>query len=259
VFDASGNLFGTTWLGGAQGSGTVFEMTLHNGTWTETVLHSFGAAGDGSIPYGGLILDAAGNAYGTTQTGGPNACIGLGCGIVFELSPANGAWNEYIIYSFQGGSDGFYPNPPLVMDKNGSLYGTTIYGGGLGQCPAGIDTVTCGTVYKLSHSTGGTWKETILYRFTGGTDGSEPSSQLTFDSSGSLYGETAQVNSDNGSVFRLKQKTTGGWALKTLHRFNGTDGANPEGGVLLGPGNTLYGTTIYGGSDSVGVVFKLGP
>ena len=258
VFDSRGNLFGTTVLGGGLNGGTVFEMTPVNGAWSETVLHSFGATNDGYLPYGGLTLDAAGNVYGTTQAGGANPCLGLGCGIVFELVAATG-WTENILHQFGGGSDGIYPNSTPIFDRVGNLYGSTVFGGGLGQCSAGIDTTTCGTVYKLSPGSNGAWTETILHRFTGGTGGSQPNSPLAFDGAGNLYGETAQTSSSNGGLFRLTAKTGGGWAFRLFFTFDGTDGANPEGGLRVSSKGVLYGTTIYGGANGYGVVFAVKP
>jgi uncharacterized repeat protein (TIGR03803 family) len=258
VFDSHGNLFGTTVIGGGRDGGAVYEMTLANGVWTETVLYSFGATNDGYLPYGGLTLDAKGNVYGTTQAGGSNPCIGLGCGIVFQLVPGSTGWTENIIHQFGGGSDGMYPNSKLAMDRNGNFYGSTAYGGGMGQCSAGIDTTSCGTVYELS-PTNGVWTEKILHRFTGGSGGSEPNSPLTFDGAGNLYGETAQTNSSNGSLFRLTPQTGGKWAFKLFFNFNNLDGANPQGGLRVSPRGVLYGTTIYGGAYSYGVVFAVKP
>jgi uncharacterized repeat protein (TIGR03803 family) len=258
VFNAAGDLFGTTVLGGGLNGGTVFEMTPSNGTWTETVLHNFGGTGDGYLPYGGLTLDAKGIVYGTSQAGGSNSCLGLGCGIAFELVSVGGGWTENILHQFAGGTDGFYPNPQLAIDKNGNLYGTTIYGGGQGTCTSGIDSVSCGTVYELSYRNGG-WHEAILHRFTGGNGGSQPSAPLTFDSSGNLYGETAQVTGNNGTLFRLAPTTTGGWTFKQLFTFNITDGANPEGGLRVGANGVLYGTTIYGGTQGEGTAFSFKP
>ena len=257
VFDPHGNLFGTTVIGGGLNGGTVYEMTPANGVWNETVLHSFGGTNDGYLAYGGLTLDAKGNVYGTTQAGGSHPCIGLGCGIVFELVAANG-WSENILHQFGGGSDGMYPNSKLAMDKSGNLYGSTVYGGGQGQCSAGIDTTTCGTIYELSPGSNGVWTEKILHRFVGGTGGSEPDSPLTIDGAGNLYGETAQVGSNNGSLFRLHPKVGGGWAFNLFFTFDGTNGANPEGGLRIVAG-TIYGTTIYGGSQGEGVVFSFTP
>jgi uncharacterized repeat protein (TIGR03803 family) len=251
VLDAAGNLYGTTPEGGSSGNGTVYELSPANGDWTETILHNFAGSPDGSQPLGGLTLDAAGNIYGATQVGGANHCIGLGCGIDFQLTFSDGSWTENIIHQFAGRADGMYPNSPPVFDKNGNLYGSTEWGGGLGQCSAG-----CGTVYELA---AGTWDETILHRFTGGTGGSGPDSPLTFDRTGNLYGETAQFDTSNGTIFRLAPKSGGGFAFKLLFTFNGTDGADPEGGLIIGANGTLYGTTIYGGSVGDGTIFSLVP
>jgi uncharacterized repeat protein (TIGR03803 family) len=258
VFDSHGNLFGTTVLGGDSNEGTVFELSLVNGAWTETVLHSFGGTNDGMFPYGGLALDAKGNVYGTTAAGGANLCIGLGCGVVFELVAASG-WSERILHQFAGGSDGMDPNPQLVMDRSGNLYGSTLYGGGLGQCAAGIVTVSCGTIYELSRGTNGVWTESILHRFSGGTGGSEPNSPLIFDTAGDLYGETAQTSASDGALFGLTPLSNGHWAYKLLFGFTGVDGTNPEGGLRVAPDGTLYGTTIYGGASNYGVVFSFKP
>jgi uncharacterized repeat protein (TIGR03803 family) len=259
VFDKSGNLFGTTIVGGANSSGTAFELSPSNATWTETVLHSFGEGTDGYIPGGGLVFDAAGNLYGATFQGGPNNCIGVGCGVAFQLVPGNDGWTYDIVHAFQGRGDGVYPNTPLLIDASGNLYGSTEYGGGLGKCAAGIVTISCGTVYELSPGSNNIWNETILHRFIGGNGGSSPDSPLIFDSAGNLYGETAQAGSDNGRVFRLAPSTTGAWTLKIFFTFDGTNGANPQGGLIFGAGGTFLGTTIYGGTTNNGVVFELKP
>jgi uncharacterized repeat protein (TIGR03803 family) len=253
VFDKTGNLFGTTIIGGAYGEGAIFELSPSGGSWTNTLVHSFGQAPDGSLPYGGLIFDAAGNLYGTASNGGAHTCTGLGCGVAFQLVPGSSGWTENIMHNFQGRADGMYPNSPLTIDANGNLYGSTTYGGGLGGSAGS------GTVYELSPASDGTWNETILHRFVGGTVGGAPSSPLTLDRVGNLYGETGQTNSSQGTIFRLSPKTGGGWAFKVLHTFNGTDGANPQGGLLFRTGGSLYGTTIYGGTDNSGVAFLLTP
>ena len=257
VFDSHGNLFGTTPTGGGLNAGTVYELTLANGVWTETVLHNFGGTNDGYLPYGGLTLDAKGNVYGTTQAGGSHPCIGLGCGVVFELVASNG-WREHILHDFGGASDGMYPNPKLAADTNGNLYGSTMFGGGLGTCSAGGGTDGCGTVYELSPANG-SWTEKILHRFQGASGGSEPNSPLAFDSAGALYGETAQTSSSNGSLFRMAPQSGGAWAFKLFFNFDGADGANPQGGLRASPTGVLYGTTIYGGPYNEGVVFAVKP
>src|ERR1035438_1221071 len=131
IFDAAGNLYGTTSQGGSSGVGTVFELTpATGGTWTEKVLHSFGGGADGGYPEAGLILDAAGNLYGTTQWGGTSTV-----GAVFELTPAaGGTWTEKVLHSFlNDGTDGVNPVAGLIFDGAGNLYGTTYQGGTYGR------------------------------------------------------------------------------------------------------------------------------
>src|SRR5580658_4388294 len=127
---------------------------------SENVLHTF-AYTDGAQPGYGVVLDAAGNLYGTTGTGGNTVCGGYGCGLVFKLTPsAGGEWNESIIYAFTGGDDGYYPDSPLIFDAAGNLYGTAYAGGGSGN----------GTIFKLTPSANGSWKFSILHTFAGGED-----------------------------------------------------------------------------------------
>jgi uncharacterized repeat protein (TIGR03803 family) len=160
IFDKSGNLYGTTGAGGDvqggetqcyAGCGTVFELSPNgSGGWTETVLYSFQGGNDGDVPTTGLILDESGNLYGTTIEGGDTACFnGDGCGTVFELSPdSGGVWTETILYVFQGGSDGEWPNYGVILDQTGHLYGTTSQGGGTG-CP-GNGGYGCGVAFEIS-------------------------------------------------------------------------------------------------------------
>ncbi len=176
IADSSGNLYGTTVEGGASGQGTVFKLSPGG---IETVLHSFtGFPSDGAYPEAGLIADSSGNLYGTTVDGGASGCFGVGgvgCGVVFKLSPGG---TLTVLHSFTGGSDGATPVAGLIVDSSGNLYGTTPQGG-VGSCTRG-----CGVVFKLSPN--GT--ETVLYSFTGGSDGSGPAGGLITDSSGNLYG-----------------------------------------------------------------------
>ncbi len=146
IFDAAGNLYGTTYAGGIHDNGTVFELSpREGGGWTETVLHSFGAGNDGDGPYAGLILDNAGNLYGTTIDGGIH-----GLGTVFELSPReSGGWISIVLHSFNGSPDGVYSSAPLITDDAGNLYGTTSEGGIHGY----------GTVFELIPNLGGGWSE----------------------------------------------------------------------------------------------------
>jgi uncharacterized repeat protein (TIGR03803 family) len=195
IFDDAGNLYGTTQTGGASGAGTVFELSPNlDGTWTEVVLYSFTGKTDGQFPGGGVIFDAAGNLYGTTFLGGAS-----GFGTVFELSPnPGGTWTETVLYSFRGGLDAANPDAStLTFDKAGNLYGETAVGGN-DRCGG------CGVVFELSPIGGGSWTETVLYRFDG-TDGEFPWVGLVFDAAGNIYGTTQSGGAyGNGVVFELK-------------------------------------------------------
>jgi uncharacterized repeat protein (TIGR03803 family) len=191
------------------------------------------------------VFDLAGNLYGV---GGPGI---YGCGTLYQLSTANN-WNPTTIYSFTGISDGCNPQPPLVFDAVGNLYGTT-YGGGNPSCPAG----SCGTVFELSPNVDGSWSETTLYKFSG-PDGGNPVANVTFDSAGNLWGTTLYGGSNNvGTVFRLTPSVNG-WTETVLHSFgHGYDGANPYAGVILDLAGNVYGTTYAGGRNNLGTVFEL--
>ncbi len=178
AFDAQADIYGTTMGGGAHGSGVLFEVGPKGG---ETILHNFGSGGgDGAQPSAGLVSDAQGNFYGTTAGGGS-----FGGGTVFKVTSSGTA----TVYSF-GGADGADPQSLLIFDAAGNLYGTTYAGGVYNQ----------GTVYELTAS----GQETVLYSFTGGTDGSHPQSALAFDTQGNLYGTTAGGGANGaGTVFKL--------------------------------------------------------
>jgi len=208
VMDTMGNLYGTTSSGGSTGCGgygcgTVFKIDSSN---HETVVHAFTGGSDGVRPLGGLIMDAAGNLYGTTAAGGTGNCSDLGldgCGTVFKIDTSN---HETVLYSFAGGNDGENPFAGLIMDAAGNLYGTTA-AGGTGNCSAlGVD--GCGTLFKIDTSN----HETVLYSFTDGNDGAFPYAGLIMDAAGNLYGTTAYGGSSTssecagfgcGTVFKL--------------------------------------------------------
>jgi len=179
VFDQMGNIYGTTWVGGNgycffdTDCGTVFQLTPSAGGWKENVLYNFRNGSDGANP-NGLIVDASGNLYGTTNGG-----MGSYGGTVFELSPSNGNWTYTLIYSFTSASLGCGPLGNLTMDGAGNLYGTTLCDG----------TNKAGSVFKLTRSNGG-WTETDLYDFSG-PDGANPWGGVTLDSHGNLFGTTA--------------------------------------------------------------------
>ena len=247
VQDPSGDLYGTTLFGGTSGNlGTVFKV---DPTGRETVMHSFGSGGDGFGPLAGLVIDASGNLYGTTSAGGA-----FNFGTVFRVGPTG---DETVLYSFAGGTDGAIPTAGLVIDSVGNLYGTAFYGGSDAKCSntgAG-----CGTVFRVDRN----GIETVLYRFTGGDDGGNPSGGLVRDAEGNLYGTTEYANTlcQCGTVFKLD--TSG--VETVLYSFKGgTDGASPRGTLVMDPAGNLYGTTPSGGDISCapygcGTVFMVKP
>ncbi len=258
IFDAGGNLYGTTRMGGlpgcgsGNGCGTVFELTRGaNGKWAETVLHSFGNGKDGSDPEASLIFDTAGNLYGTTFRGG---AYGNGC--VFQLTPgSNGKWNETLLHSFRG-NDGANPFSSLTVDASGNLYGTA--GGGRREC----NNSGCGVVFELTRQASGQWTEKVLHYFGKGNDGSDPLASLIFDSYGNLYGTTVQGGTwGGGTVFEMTPAAGGKWTEKVLHSFgSGGSGIDaPYAGVTVDADGDLFGTTAFGSVAGLGTVFKLAP
>jgi uncharacterized repeat protein (TIGR03803 family) len=201
ITDASGNLFGTTPQGGAKNAGTVFELVNSSGSYSYKLLYSFTAGNDGGYPFAGLILDAAGNLYGTTLGGGA-----LDTGTVFELVNSSGTYSEKVLYSFgeSGENDGLSAQSGLVMDASGNLYGTTTEGGiFLGPTCASSD--GCGIVFELVNSSG-TYTEKVLYSFTGSSgDGATPSG-LVMDASGNLYGTTTQAGASGSGTAPLTRQ-----------------------------------------------------
>lgn len=325
VEDASGNLYGTTTNGGPSDYGTVFQLSppkTSGGAWKETVLYAFKLKNDGTHPAATLILDKAGNLYGTTSAGGllaqcydcgtvfelvrpatPGAAwrekillsfdgtdgyspfTGLlrgedgnlygitpgggatGNGTVFEMIPPvtnSGTWTEKVLYSFTGGVDGFLAAGGLAQGPDGAFYGTTALGGVNGL----------GNVYRLAPpvSEGGRWGQSVIYSFTGLSDGELPGGGLVFDRQGRLYGATSNGGnpicaSGCGTVFQLTPPASGGstWSEQTLHEFNGDDGEQPLGDLVFGANGVLYGAATNGGPVSLtcpgncGAVFQLTP
>ena len=268
IFDAVGNLYGTTNEGGdlscygGKGCGEAFELTPNpDGRWKEKPLHKFKGNAhrpwDGDLPVAGLIFDQAGNLYGTTEWGGP-----LGQGSVFKLTPnTDGGWTESLLYSFTQGADGSMPVAGLIFDQAGNLYGTAGVGGTADEY---------GSVFELTPNEDGSWTFSVLYTFTGGTDGGLPAAALIFDQAGNLYGTAAvggdqqyckeQYSSGCGVVFELTPNVDGSWTEKALHRFSGgRDGATPESTLIFDSSGNLYGTTLNGGANGYGNVFELTP
>jgi uncharacterized repeat protein (TIGR03803 family) len=266
VLDRHGNLYGTTLYGGgpncaAYGCGTIFELTpppQPGGAWTETVLHTFvgPSSTDGYCPSSNLILDAAGNLYGTTGFGGA-----YNNGAVFEVSAKGVPRKEKVIYSFIGAPDGASPSAGLTAGPNGSFYGSA----------SGWGPENYGTIFQHTPpaQAGGPWTETVLHGFTLQADGGVPYGGVILDSKGNLYGTTgvggnyscnAGFNDGCGVVFQLAPPAEQGaaWTETVLHSFTGgDDGIQPESTLIIGKFGLLYGTTETGGASGAGTVFSV--
>lgn len=252
-----GTFYGTTVYGGAGGQngyGLVFKLANKGSGWALTPLYTFSGGNDGANPGARVVIGPDGSLYGTTSYGGGSGCGGKGCGTIFNLRPPPvsstnvlAPWTETVLYRFAGGNDGSLPSGDLVFDQSGNIYGTTVSGGSPGR----------GTVYELTPSDG-SWSETVLWSFSGGNDGGKPMGGVIFDTAGNLYGTTeAGGSSGYGSVFRLAPSGSG-WTEKVIYSFrNGTDGANPVGGVIFDSSGSLYCTTTGGGGGGAGTVLQL--
>ena len=265
IVDATGAIYGTS-MGGEYGFGAVFKLTPNSdGTWTESLLHSFKTR-QNSDPAGGLIFDKAGNLYGATDGEYYSQC----CGLVYELIPQqDGSWQYKVLHSFtRGDPAGFSPGgSQLVFDQAGSLYAATAHGGGGGN---GCGWGGCGTVFKLTPGSDGKWKEHVLYRFKGGMDAAQATANVVFDTAGNLYGTTLHGGdgpcsnfwggSGCGTVYKLTPNSNGGWTEHVLHRFRGPAGGNPWGGIILDGNGNIYGAASgEGTSGSFGSVFEITP
>jgi uncharacterized repeat protein (TIGR03803 family) len=263
VFDADGNLYGTTFGGGEGSQGTVFQLSRGaHGGWTERVLHSFTGGPDGKLPTGNLVIDSSGNLYGTTIAGGDH----FG-GTVFEFTrDVNGRWTDKVLYSFCSPThcSGFEPYAGVTFDNAGNLYGTTLYGGAY----------NAGTVFELMPGSDGKWTENTLHSFDNGTGGGEPITGVVFDGAGNLYGgaEYGGILEDClrlgcGIIFELSPQSDGKWKFTEPHEFTGgTDGQYISGNLLVDPAGNVFGMAYEGGdlndctragSPGCGAVFQL--
>ena len=247
--DKNGNVYGTTPTGGANGMGVVYKlMSNATGGWTLHVIHTFtGGADGGGGSAGRLLIDAGGNLYGVCTVGGVN-----GFGTVYKMSSVQGQWQLTTLYAFKDQPDGALPYGGVVFDKLGNLYGTTYY--------AGANDV--GTVYKLTRNNG-TWTESVLYSFKGGTDGASPISSLVADAAGNFYGTTSDGGAATcscGVIFKMTRGTTGKWTESVVYRFPGTP--NPGfayNGMISDSAGNFYGATVHGGSGNDGAIYKFTP
>ena len=264
ILDSAGNLYGTAPSGGTHGAGIVFKLApTGSGEWTSSVLYTFAGGEDGGTPQAGLVLDAAGNLYGTTACGGDlrgnsPACT-RGSGTVFELAPSGGVWTESVLYRFTGGSDGAYPVARLVFDSLGNLYGTTENGGNVG---GSCYTAGCGVVFELTPGPSGSRTQTVLHAFANdGLEGIGPQAGLVLDQSGNLYGTTSGSSQyqSGGTVFELTPGA-GGWSATILYNLplrNFCCFPGPE--LTIDATGSLYLATLTGGSADLGTILQLSP
>jgi len=240
-----GDLYGTTFEGGADSAGTVFKVTPRG---TLTTLYSFclqAGCTDGSGPEVGLVQATNGDLYGTTANGGA-----YGDGTVFKITPT-GALTT--LHSFHG-TDGANPAAVLIQASDGKFYGTTTNGGANESCDS-FGIAGCGTVFSITSA----GDLVTLYSFcsqSGCKDGAAPAARLVQATNGNFYGTTAIGGSNNvGTVFEITQAGR----LTTLHSFDETDGYSPQGALVQGTDGSFYGTTRGGGASGDGTVFKITP
>jgi uncharacterized repeat protein (TIGR03803 family) len=296
-----GALYGTTYSGGYTGAGsggcigvgcgTVFKLSppvTAGGQWTKTILHNFtGSDGTGNQPLDGEEpLDAVtfgkhGELYGTASGGAYQIydCPFV-CGVVFELEPpadaaSDAPWTESILHAFTGPpDDGSVPFASVAFGPDGSIYGSTYWGGNSDYCFYG-----CGTIFQLKPpaADGGTWTESIIHNFAGPTaDGNTPIAGLTIAGDGRMYGSTTSGGAaptcatapgqfDCGTIFELTPPSQDGgeWTETILHNFTGQfgdgDGSDPHATLVQDKDGVLFGTTIGGGTNGWGTTFVLKP
>lgn len=245
AFNQAGDIFGAPSYGGLgcqddnYGDGGLFELTPSAGGWDYQVIYKFSGNPDGCRPIGTVLVDQAGNMFGTTYQCGAN-----GDGAVYQVSPSGAGWSESILYSFDV-THGYGPAAGLISDSAGNLYGTTAYGGSNGW----------GVVFELSPANG-SYTYSVLYNFSGGVG---PISRLSMDAAGNLYGAQYHGGANNlGMIFKLTSGS-GGWTFTDLHDFSGNDGEYPVGNLALDGSGNLYGTASSGGPNGDGVIWEIMP
>jgi uncharacterized repeat protein (TIGR03803 family) len=264
TIDGAGNLYGTAQYGGFEGNdcyltsgcGTIFKLTPSGTGWIFRPLYQFQGfpSGDGTQPESRVIIGVDGSLYGTTnQGGGTGQNCGVGCGIVFKLTPPptfcrsfQCSWHETILYSFTGTPDGVGPSGELAFDGAGNLYGTT-RSGGTGGYFGGI-------VYELTPAQG-SWSETILYNFPEGV----PFGGAVRDQAGNLYGTTSYGGEYNDGVAYQLALSGSEWTLNTLHAFGGPFDGYGSYGMILDHAGNLYGGTYNGMHNGEPVAYELSP
>jgi hypothetical protein len=245
AIDAAGNLYVSNYWTGLGEQGTVVELTRNGGQWTHTPLHFFGHAGseDGALPEN-LVFDKAGNIFGAAYFGGQ-----YGGGTVFELKKTNSGWKEITLFSFDPNGSGGYAPIGITLDSAGNIYGST----------DDYFNPTNNVAFELTHTSSGTWQETVLHTFVNGGKGGYSLGPLVIDANGNLYGSASVAGPEgSGTVFRLSRSANRTWSEVILHSFPSgpTDGENPNGLLFDSKGN-LFGTTAAGGSEGVGTVFEI--
>jgi len=252
IFGRDGALYGTTYSGGTGPRGTVFRLSPPAKScgnvpcpWEESH-YSFPADYlSGAGPIAEVAFDAQGDLYGTTDVGGPNYCRNVpnSCGVLYKLTTPIQEWNQSVIWDFEE-SSGNSPYGGITFDASGNIFGVTTVGG----------SADLGTFYEMTESAG-SWTHTVLYNFTGQSDGAAPDGNLLEDAEGNLYGTAAAGGSGGGGTVFEFSPSGSGWNFSVLHSFSGTEG--PVAGLTMDANGNLYGTTLHDGSFGYGNVFRL--
>ena len=233
---------------------------------TFSIIHNFTGGQDGANPFGALTIDRSGNLYGAATYGGNTSCPGVdyysGCGVIFKMRRSGSGWLFQSLYLFSG-SDGANPSGGVTVAPDGTLYGTTNAGGG-GSCVQSWGHSGCGTVFHLRPSPtlclaiSCRWNDTVLYQFTGGTDGGGPWGGVALDQAGNVYGTTYEGGSGDGVAYAVTHSQSG-WTESVIHTFTGgSDGGDPASNPISDSNGNLYGTTLFGGDIGSNCPFGCG-